>query len=565
MYIRISRPDGSVTDYGLEDLKEIRSESGSKFWTFIYQDIVKGAVIEEGMEFSGSVLGRRPPMDYDIPLQYRIPCEKLEVSFAYPSWWDIDIKRIGENDVVDFQYEDSLEAKKTILRYRAADIPAVRPERYAPSFKNVAPYLQFMVTDLSMGRRSPAHPGSWVEVAERYRDGLLSNSERTRIDPRLGKHLFRKEKIESMNDLVKAITRGVEPGLDQLDSITSYIRRNIEIGYETKEGNCRRMLKAGKGTIHDVTLMARNMFREAGFDADFILVHDESDGFFDIDYVSFDQLHRCAVRVRTEQADLVVFPYTEDVPLTYIPPMYLGQIAMVLRKDTAYSFWDVPDTTIARNVTNETYHVEISPVGNVTISEEKRLEGHFAFGTRAALRNLEGEELEDVLDEFITYSGTGGEIDFISHEIVNLEDYREPLLLKLKYSVGNLVTLAPGEVLFQTSGLFSPISYDKYRLELEERTNPIEVRAEELYAKKISISYPDSWIISNRPADVTFENEFGSVGTSFAAATGTLDAELTLKLLRTKQPKEKYPDFLELRGALDALQVSTIVFEVQEI
>ncbi|MCP4686268.1 MAG: hypothetical protein GY867_12590, partial [bacterium] len=33
MYIRISRPDGSVTDYGLEDLKEIRSESGSKFWT----------------------------------------------------------------------------------------------------------------------------------------------------------------------------------------------------------------------------------------------------------------------------------------------------------------------------------------------------------------------------------------------------------------------------------------------------------------------------------------------------------------------------------------------------
>jgi len=563
LYMRVITPDGTVSDYGFDDLEKDFDEDGDEMWTLVYPNIVKGTIIEEGMEFNSGIYGYAPPLDHDIPLRFRIPCQKLEVSFAYPSWWDIKVKRIGDHRVLDYQMIENLEAKKNILSYKTTDIPALRREPYSPSFKSVAPYLQFMVTDLKMGKGRLDLPEMWSDLAKRYAEAYLSRSDKTKLDSRLGKQFFSEPEIKSIGDLVGAITKDIEPGPAQLDTIMGFIRQNVEIKYKGKDGNCPKMLKDGEGNVYDITLMARNMFREAGYDADFILVHDENDGYFDSDYIGYDQFYQAAVRVQTEEAVYVAFPYEKDFPVTFIPTDYLGQPSLVIKKDTLSSFWQVPDTSVDRNVFSLAYDIEITPAGEVLVTEHHELLGQFAYMTRPALKNLEGEDLEKTLQDFITY--TGGEVDFISHDILNLNDYRQPLILDLKYSVGNLVTVVPGEVLFQTAGLFSPISYHKYRLELEERTNPIAVFADEEYVKNIAISYPDNWIITNRPVDVAFDNEFGSIKTAYTVSTGALDADLRLKLTRTVQPKESYPAFLELRGTSKALQVPTIIFEVQEI
>jgi hypothetical protein len=137
------------------------------------------------------------------------------------------------------------------------------------------------------------------------------------------------------------------------------------------------------------------------------------------------------------------------------------------------------------------------------------------------------------------------------------------LQIKLEYTIDNLVTVTPEEVIFQTGGLFSPSSTGGERkVDTSERRNPIRIYNDEQTNKNITVQYPASWQLSSTLADIQRSNDFGSVEGKYENSPGKLSIRQTRLLKQSSAPKEKFPELLELISRQSKLSIPTIIFKV---
>ena len=111
----------------------------------------EGSIIEENLEIEYERPMENPLLYHDVPLQFRVPCEKLTYSYAYPDWWRVRIKNTDHRKKPKLSYKSDAESKKQILTYTAENVPAVVDEPFSPYFKQMANYLELMVINLSHG------------------------------------------------------------------------------------------------------------------------------------------------------------------------------------------------------------------------------------------------------------------------------------------------------------------------------------------------------------------------------------------------------------------------------
>ncbi|MEJ2050889.1 MAG: hypothetical protein P8Y60_13825, partial [Calditrichota bacterium] len=489
-----------------------------------------------------------PPLSHDIPLQFIIPCEKLSFSYAYPDWWKIQVKKIAKDSIPHYQVKQDPENRKTTITYLANNVPALQIEKYSPFFKEVVNYFEFMITDLQMLSRSYKSEKSWNDLMISLRkdkmnkDGFLSSL---------------------VENTTKDIIKDVHTPLEKLDTIITYLQTNIEPMNEYDDRNFKRILEDKKGSVSRITGLAHSMLTKAGLEAQYLLLHSAKDGYFDRDYISYSQFTIPAVGVTIEDEKYVVFPYAK-IPISYVPQNFQGQLALGISGDkqsTEVEFWEVPSGNQAENIVDEEYNLKIDEAGLINVSEIKTYRGSNAYFGRQALEDLTDDELEDELKELLTY--TDGEIKIVSREIINLEAYKKPLIIKLNYTIDNLITLTPEEVIFQTGGLFSPISGAKYKIDTEERQNPIRIYYNETIIKHINISFPESWKIEKPLKNIEFQNIFGRIYGEYHISSGQLIANQQRQLVRSDAPKEKISELLELTGEKSRLAIPTIVFRIQ--
>jgi len=147
-----------------------------------------------------------------------------------------------------------------------------------------------------------------------------------------------------------------------------------------------------------------------------------------------------------------------------------------------------------------------------------------------------------------------------SRAFVDKDDYKKPLKVHLEYRIDNLLTLAGGEVLFNTAGLFSPLSSLKTKVVAKDRRNPIRIHFDEQAVKAITLHFPATWTLAHPPADRKVETCFGSLVQAFSPGTGTFQARQTLILKKAFEPKEKFPELLPLIGSTSRMSLPTLVF-----
>ncbi|HNF86840.1 MAG TPA: hypothetical protein PLC94_09490, partial [bacterium] len=223
-------------------------------------------------------------------------------------------------------------------------------------------------------------------------------------------------------------------------------------------------------------------------------------------------------------------------------------------------FYKVPDEVGSDNITEETYQLNIAEDGAVEVEELKTLHGSEAYGVRRDMARMNKEERDQSLKKMTTYSD--GHTTITSSSIENLSDHRKPLIIRLRYTIDNLVTITPEEVIFQTGGLFSPTSRIKFKSDSKERKNPIRIYNDEAFIKKITIQYPQTWELASTMQDVQFQNNFGSTSGKYAISKGAFKAEQTLRLIKTIQPKETVDDLWSVAGKSSRLQLPNLIFKV---
>lgn len=542
--ISVISPDGKTHIYNRSDLHFESSSDGSATWKLAYADVQAGSLIEESYIIETEPF-KAPPLSHDIRLQPSVPCDKMVLQYNVPSWWNIQFKQIAPDKYMPYEVYEDENTNKLIYTYEANNVTPWEWEPYSPYYKETGNYMEFMITQLNVGPKYSS-PYSWKEFSEQYRSDAIDRES------------FWSGEVRKT---AQTITETCSTEVQKLEAVTLYVQQNISVGKSEDEDNFSDLLEKKKGNPYMITGLAKTMLDKLDIPSDLILIHSAQDGYFDSTYISNDQLYIPALYTVIDETPYVIFPYYKNVPIDIIPEPFQGQKALRINESGYNGFMVVPTGKDRDNTTDENYVLTIDDEGKMTVEEEKTFRGFNAYNVREKLQDLKQEELDKTMKEMLTY--TEGDVRIISHEVVNQNDIRKPLIIKLKYEVDNLVTVTPDEVLFQTGGLLSPSSSYAKKADTTDRKNPIKVYVSEVINKNITIHHPAQWKVSTSLQDKQFENNFGSVSASYKSEAGLLSIRQQRTLRRISDSRDKYANLLAIIGTRSVLSVPTIVFSVQ--
>lgn len=543
--LAITYPDGRTKTFSKENLKVETNSNFDSTYKFIYPEVQKGCIITEGYVLVTNNCFSTPPLDHLVPLQFSIPCKRVGFKYLFPSGWQVQLKRLGPDRKLAITQTEQVDAKKKVMTYEAKDVPAVESEPFSPFFKEVSDYAEIMVTSLSLHGIQPYRsPGNWNAFGDRFRSYVINR------DPIFSKRV---------KTTTEEITANAKTDVEKLDAVVTWLQENMQVEYA--RGNFADNLVAKKGSMHQITGLANAMLRELNIPAKYLLIHSAEDGFFDDTFFLGDELYIPALMVNLAGKDYVVIPYVKRMPISLVPERFQGQLALAVFPNGT-ELIQVPLGNQANNESLEEYNATIQEEGQVHIQEERTLAGQNAFSVRRTLSNLNKTETEKVLKNLLTY--TEGQVSFNSYSFVDQEDYKKPLRIRLDYVIDNLVTLTPEEVIFNTAGLFSPVSHLKNKVDSKNRQNPIRIYNDETLRKKISITFPGSWKLVTPLKELKEENRFGAIQATYVVRDGKLEAQQSVTLRKSSESKEGFPDLLALVGKKSRLSLPTLVFGVKK-
>lgn len=546
-YGRITHPDGTVQTFSEQEMVEDRDDEGTRY-SFAYPGVQKGSLVEESYRVRYRYNGDYyPPLEHEVSLQYDVPVDSLKFRYVCPETWGLKIKRIATNRMPPFFVDREGEAGKTVVVYEGANIPAIPDEPYSPYFKEMANYFEFMVNEIYLrGEKIYAAEADWSALGDRFKRYAMQSGT-----------LFSDPAARAAEDLLA-------PGstdLEKLEQIVRWVQQTITLDGEDGADNFATVLRNERGNRYLITGLTQAMLDRSGIDAEFLLIHPASEGFFDRDYVSGGQFTIPAVRARVNGEDYVVFPYITGLPVNFIPELYQGRPAMTIDGDGFQGIVQIPRQSAADYGVSESYSLRIDPDGRIAVEEEQVLRGAAGFILRKQLEGESEEEREDRMRERLTY--TEGEVEAFSYSVENEEDYEAPLVVTLSYSISNLVTVTPVEVLFQTGGLLSPSSVREFKVDAAERHTPIRIYYDEVTERSITIEHPTAWTLATDLENADIQNRFGEATAAYQVEPGRISINQRLLLRATTATPARITSLLRLLGGPSTLNVPTLVFEAE--
>jgi len=545
MYVRVMAPDGLVKIYDEALLHEDIDSDGYKEYKLAIPDVGKGSIVDVGYEFAHSAGRGVLPLEFYLPLQFTLPCEKLKVTYAYPRWWTIDVRDLADDRKLQYEVSHDEAMRKSILTCTRRDVPARVDEEFSPYFKEYGEYLQLQVASCAIKGWIVTGLSNWTNYASGVRKAML-------------------KKASKNQDLIKEtadrIVQGDTTRLGRFENILKFVNDSLTIAGEGYDGDFAKVLKAKEGNLFDITGLAQALMDAVYLNTDIYLVHSPRDGNFDHEYFDPEQLSTPAIMIIEDGKKYVAFPYMEDLPYNVMPDIFQGQIALSISQDTEGIFEYLPKPGIDNNTTEFNYEVTIDENGSTHIMENDLLQGFSGYVMRESLRHKDSVEIRDFVTGIMNEAGS----EFLPTTVAvnNLDRFEEPCMMELHYAFDNLAIMTPDEVIMRTNGLFTPWVLGEDRIMPGERMTPIRIYGDRLYKKTIHITWPEGWILSDVPPDVEFTNDIGGVAAHWEVEGNGAMIRQAIKLKECFLPKERIGDLVDLIGNNTRLNIDKLVFSL---
>ncbi len=547
VYLTVTTPGGKTSHFGKDDLLIEQTGGGVTVYRFVYPDVHKGSMIEEGYIIR-TKSGKRPLIsEHFFAFQTRVPAEKVVYKYIRPHW-TVRFKRIGKDVPVPYDAEVDDETGARILEVQENDVAALAEEAWSPHHLENGSYLKFSMVERKKGRYIVTMPLDW---------SVLFNG--MRIDQNAYKDM---RLNEIMSEIARTATMDATSDIDTISAINKWVQTNIELG---KCENCEwdEVLRQKRGDIMSILEITMGLLDYVDVQSNVVMIHPANHGYFDKWYLSYSELLPPGVAAYTGRDTLVLYPFIEDLPAGLLPPAWQERPAMYIDVEDSTTIGVSPRGAVDENTEEEEYDLTIDEDGLISVREKKFFRGISAYLMRSALREAKESEMEDFMSELLTYEE--GNVELGEYTIENLDDYRQPLEITLNYTIDNLVTVTPEEVIFQTGGLFSPSSERKIKIETDERVNPIRIYADEEVIKRITINHPPEWKLETKLKPVEFNNQFGELNATYTSESGRFTAEQRRLLKKSSEPKEQIDDLMLITSRRSQLSIPTLIFAVKEM
>ena len=556
--LSISNPDGSYRSFGMEEMQSVQNSDGSSLYKFAFPGVVKGSVITEAHVLKQLYCLRNSGLNYSIPLQFEIPCEKMGLRIVYPSNWEMRVKRLSGDQTLPMAVTTDKKKGLTVMSYSADEVPPVPHETFAPFYKEVARYADVQITKIYMKADGyyPVNykaPKDWNELSDRFKQYVVDR------DALFSGMVSRK---------VQELTADCQTDLERLDAIITWLQLNMKhVDYVQNRANglngCSfsANLERQEGTVAQITGLALSMLQKAKIESSYVLLHSAKDGYFDPTFISYSQLDMPAILAKIGGQNYVVFPCEWHMPVDFVPEEFQGQKALVIDRKGRCELVEMPMGGLSANETLQACTLTFQEDGRLQVEEEQTIRGYSAYQSRLKLAGLSGLETERLLKHMLAFPD--GKTKVKHYTIQNRQDYKEPLRIKVEYELDNLVTLTPDEVVFNTGGLFVPASRVKGQEVAAGRKSGIKIYFDEIYKKNITLRFPSSWVPQTRLEDFKVENRFGAVQGTFRSEPGALNVTQELVLKKVTAPRESFPELQALTDRKARQFLPALVFRAR--
>lgn len=535
--LRVTSPDGTSRSFSKSDLIRTTDADKSSTVRLAYPGITRGSIVEEHIEILAVDPTEDMPLSYFQWLQFLLPCEQLHVIYAYPSWWDITMKEIEQGKYPAVRARRDSANSKIVLEYTDKDIPAFPEEPYAPFRRECVSYLSILVNSLQMGGENFKRVDSWDLYARQVKKNYMDRY------PFIN-NIFPVLRTD-VEITAREITSGNPDQLAWLDAIVRYLQKTIQPDSTAHDLSFSTVLEERRGSPFLITGLAQAMLDEVGISSLYLRIHSARQGYFDRDFFSAEETGVPALLVTIDRKNYVVFPYIKHMPVNYLPEFCHGQAAMRIdKKDEFIGLMDLPEGNSEQERNSRSYAIDIDEDGLMTVREELSLTGARALATREALDGLNDEEMQKAIRQVVGYND--GDMTLLESSIDNMEETMKPLVLRCTYTVDNLVTITPDEVIVRTAGLLSPATGATDKTDASQRKLPVRVYANEEYVKDIMLSYPASWQPAALPRNTSVSNRYGELSTQYTQEGIRLHIRHRRILKRTDQPADTYSELLTL-------------------
>lgn len=542
--IVVTPPGKPPRRYSSADLIKQDKEKGKTLYKFAYPDMTNGTLIEVRREVRTVAKDNVLDLRHTMWLSHTLPCEKARISYSYPSRWSLRIKRTPATRPLKRRSYYAGRGKQ-VVSYELADIPPQRDEAFSPSDRDDGVYVSFSLGYMTMGRRSYEGPKNWKAYAEQFKKYVVEKDA-----------IFSRQVAQTTARVVK---QAAKPE-DKVRAIVKYVQENIKQAEEWEEKDFADVLKSGIGSPGQITGLTHRMLSEAGIPAQFVLIHSAHRGHFDKRFVTFGEIDSTAVSVEFDGKPTLLFPYYRALPVGLVPPFLQGRTAIRISERGFDGFFTTPVVHGRDNRSIEEYKVRLDVKGSLHVKEERRLYGIAAFLVRHKLRDLKPDELKKELKESLTYAD--GVVDLKRSEVQNLDTASKPLVFQYEYRIDNLVMVADGEAVMQTSGLLAPTSQAKELWQSKRRFRPIEIPADLEFLREVELRLPAEWTLITALKDNRVSNKFGEVQVKADGSTpGVVRFSQSLKLKRGTHPATELDEFVEVLGMGKRLRVPTLMFQ----
>ncbi len=408
--------------------------------------------------------------------------------------------------------------------------------KYSYIFENTAysDNEEFMPPpDETIGALTLSSIGDWRSIADWWREAINKN---TIDDPAINAKVLEllKDKLEP-RDKVRAVLEFIQ---DNFRYVPMSLGDHTVDLHKTSE-----IFKAHYGDAKDLSVLARQMLKIAGVEADICLMSDEFNGDPQHRLPDPSDFNHLILQINIDGHGYFVDPQAKGFDLGELPSNDDNAHVLVIGPDS-YQFKDIPvaEGPFHAVVTNSDITLGDDGSANFQVNVQMPVEASVDFKNTWDPKNdiTKQKFFENLQATF----AQGGKIT--DHEVKGLENRYGPLEFNFKYSSANVYQVANDMVLLKEDqqGVVPNFSEDK-------RQYPIFLPTNSLVINRNTYHIPDGLKLNFVPPDYSLKTDFMQASVRYIKGEGAITVESKYRLNRTSIPKQGFAEVKKFRDELD--------------
>ncbi|WP_350292895.1 DUF3857 domain-containing protein [uncultured Croceitalea sp.] len=512
--------NGEIEKTELEKDQIFETESSYYYnkLSFTMPNVKEGSVIELKYEVSS-------PFIWSIDsfvFQYDIPVKKLDAEIRNPKGFNF--KKTPKGNIFVFpktfsKRDNRIGMDVVVTKYALNNVPALKEESFVDNIDNYRSGVMFELMSIDIPGLSKSYAKSWKDVAKTIGS---SSDYKNELD-----------KTRLFTDNVESLISGMNSDEERMKVIFKHVKENFKWnGVDGKYflNGFKKTLKEKSGNAADINLLLVAMLRNAGLDANPVLISTKENTipFFP----TVDRLNYVIGYVKANEKSYYLDATNKFSDLNLLPLKdYNWRGILINNPDKVWALVDLntPKTGTKRFFIESQLKVDGSLEGKLS----SRFSNHFAMTFREFIEEVDKENYVSELETKLS------DIEISNHEVKNIDELSGPVSESFEFYQDAAAEDLGGK-LYLKPMLF--LAMDENPFKSETRDYPIDFGFPFKNDFVFKIKLPEGYKVESLPKSIMMKipNNLGMFKYNTNSLDGIVDVTVSYSINKARVSTEDY-------------------------